>query len=58
MPRFVLIKDWPSKKLICHFCKTDKSVKYALNLSGGVVPCCNKCLLKYASIAPPIMKED
>lgn len=49
-----LIPDWQNKLLKCHFCKTTKSVKYAVELFGAIcdnkrleVCACNKCALMY-----------
>ena len=42
-----LIPNWQDKNLECHFCKTTKSVKYAVYMGGTVVCACSKCALKY-----------
>jgi hypothetical protein len=47
-----LIPNWQDKLLQCHFCGTNKSVKYAVELHGAVcdnkpleVCACNRCAL-------------
>ena len=49
-----LIPKWQDKLLRCHFCGTNKSVKYAVELHGAIcdnkpleVSVCNKCALLY-----------
>lgn len=46
------IENWPNKNLTCHFCGTDKSVKYEVEIKDAdgkihSVPCCNMCALLY-----------
>lgn len=48
---FRYIPNWQNKGLTCHFCKTTKSVKYATNIGGAVVPACNKCILTHVTKA-------
>ena len=44
----VKLIDWSNKNRRCHFCGSDKSVKYdAILESGKTVPCCNKCAFIY-----------
>ena len=47
MVKLDLIPNWWEKNLTCHFCGSDKSVKYTWRSNGAVVPCCNKCALTY-----------
>lgn len=47
MIKLDLIPNWWEKNLTCHFCGSDRSVKYAWRSNGAVVPCCNKCALTY-----------
>ena len=49
-----LIPKWQDKLLRCHFCGTNKSVKYAVELHGAIcdnkpleVCACNRCALLY-----------
>lgn len=42
-----VIPNWEEKKLKCHFCGTQKSVKYAVSIYGAVKCACNKCALKF-----------
>lgn len=47
MIKLDLIPNWWEKNLTCHFCGSDRSVKYARRSNGAVVPVCNKCALIY-----------
>ena len=47
MIKLYLIPNWREKNLTCHFCGSDKSVKYAWRSNGAVISCCNKCALTY-----------
>lgn len=49
-----LIADWKNKKLRCHFCGSEKSVKYEATIFDSNIDnkkskicCCNKCALVY-----------
>jgi hypothetical protein len=49
-----IIPNWQDKLLKCHFCGTNKSVKYAVELHGAIcdnkhleVCVCNKCALLF-----------
>ena len=43
--KFNIIPKWSEKNLECHFCGTNKSVKYEANVSDNKVHVCNKCVL-------------
>ena len=43
--KFILIPNWNKKDLRCHFCGTNKSVKYESNVDGEKVCVCNRCVL-------------
>ncbi len=43
--KFNIISEWSKKNLHCHFCGTNKSVKYEANVSGNKVCVCNRCVL-------------
>lgn len=43
---YKIIPDWWRKKLICYYCGTNKSVKYAVRSGVSTVYCCNKCITK------------
>lgn len=49
-----IIPNWKEKKLRCHFYGETRSVKYTVYLEEygfrGDVPCCNKCVLRFASL--------
>lgn len=47
MIKFDLILNLWEKNLTCHFCRYDKSVKYAWISNGAVILCCNKCAMTY-----------
>ena len=42
---FNLIPNWSKKNLECHFCGTNKSVKYEMDVDGKKIYSCNKCVL-------------
>ena len=43
--KIYLIPEWNKKNLECHFCGTNKSVKYEANVSDNKVCVCNRCAL-------------
>ena len=47
MIKLDMIPNWWEKNLTCHFCGSDRSVKYAWRNNGAMVSCCNKCALTY-----------
>ena len=53
--KFTVIQDWNKKNLHCHFCGTDKDVKYKTNeteICGEEkeVYVCSSCLSKVSNI--------
>ena len=44
------IPNWDKKQNACWFCKSNKSVKYALSCLGQEFPICITCMLKLATI--------
>lgn len=50
-----IIKDWNKKQLKCHFCGSEKSVKYQVNIIDSAIDrcesenvyCCNRCVLSF-----------
>lgn len=43
--KFNIISERSKKYLKCHFCGTNKSVKYEVNVNGKKVCVCNRCVL-------------
>ena len=41
----------PEKRALwrCHYCNTNKSVKYIVHTNGAAFPVCNKCMAFYLS---------
>ena len=56
--RFELIHRWSEKNLECHFCGTNKSVKYEANVNGNRVCVCNRCVLTENDLLEDLMMEQ
>ena len=55
---FNLIIGWSSKNLECHFCGTNRSVKYEANINGKKICVCNKCVLIENDLIEDLMMEQ
>ena len=55
---FRLIPDWSKKNLVCHFCGTNKSVKYEKHINGNKVYACNRCVLIKDDLLEDLMMEQ
>ena len=53
-----LISNWNKKNLNCHFCGTNKSVKYEASVDGAKVHICNRCALTEDNFLDDLLMEQ
>lgn len=56
--KFNLIPEWSNKNLKCHFCGTNRSVKYEANVNRNKICVCNRCVLINNDLMEDLLMEQ